>query len=134
MEAILFKRVVFTDEWLLPDWNWFSRAVRWLPPVAWVLPHHPRKIEEFPNYVLGYRLEPTPRELNIIKSSQMWGHAVVTVHHGDRALTFADLLGPELVPEVSAYMGELLRVEAVIREASVTWTHFFQSVPDPKAG
>jgi hypothetical protein len=133
MEAFLFKRVVFTDEWPSPCGTWFSRLARWPRPLAWVLPPHPRKIQEFPNYVLGYRLEPTPRELKLIQSSEMFGHAVVTVHDGDRALTFADLLGPELVPEVSPYMEELLRVEALIREAAAIWSHFFQSMPDPRA-
>ncbi len=132
MEAIIFKRVVFTDEWLLPNGTWFTRLMRWIPPLAWMLSPHPRKAGEFPNYILGYLLEPTPRELKLIQSSEMFGHAVVTIHHGDRPLTFADLLGPELVPEVSPEMEELLRVEMAIREASVIWSHFFQSMPDPK--
>ncbi|MGH8247430.1 MAG: hypothetical protein ACREUU_13480, partial [Gammaproteobacteria bacterium] len=133
MEAILFKRAVFLDEWPLPNGTWFSRLVRWPRPLAWVLTPHPRRIQEFPNHVLGYRLDPTPRELNIIQTSRMFGHAVVTVHEGDRPLTFADLLGPELVPEVNPSFEELLRVEALIREAAVIWSHFFQSMPDPKA-
>jgi hypothetical protein len=133
MEAFLFKRVVFTDEWPLPNWTWFDHMVRRVPPIAWMLSPRPRKIQEFPNYVLGYRLDPTPRELKIIQTSQMFGHAVVTVHQGDRPLTFADILGPELVPEASPEIEELLRVEALIREAAVIWSHFFKSMPDPKA-
>jgi hypothetical protein len=93
---------------------------------------HPRKPIEFPNYVLGYRLEPSSRELKLIQSGDMFGHAVVTVHQGDRPLTFADILGPELVPYVSPSIEELLRVEALAREAAVIWSHFFQSMPDPK--
>jgi hypothetical protein len=133
MEAFIFTRLVFTDEWLLRDWTWFSPLVRWLRPVAWVLPWRPRKSGEFPNYVLGYRLEPTPRELKLIQANNMFGHAVVSVHDGDRPLTFADILGPELVPEVNPSIDELLRVEAVVREAAVIWSHFFESMPDPKA-
>jgi len=133
MEAIIFKRVVFTDEWLLPNGTWFTRLVRRLPPLAWMLSPHPRKVGEFRNYVLGCGLKSTPRELKLIQSSEMFGHPVVTVHQGDRPLTFADLLGPELVPEVSPEIDELLRVEMAIREAAVIWSHFFQSMPDPKA-
>lgn len=133
MEAI-FKRVVFTDEWVSPDASFFSRLIRlpWLP-FRCVLSPLPRKPIEFPNYVLGYRLEATPRELKLIQTGDMFGHPVVTVHQGDPALTFADLLGPELLPEVSPSVEELLRVEALIREAAVIFSHFFQSMPDPKA-
>jgi hypothetical protein len=132
MEAKICKRVVFTDEWPVPNGTWFTRLLRWPRPLAWLMPPHPRKIREFPNYVLGYRLEPTPRELKLIQTSEMFGHSVVTIHRGDRPLTFVDLLGPELVPEVSPEIEELLRVEALIRESAVIWSQFFQSMPNPK--
>ena len=133
MEVYFSKRAVFTDEGLAPSGSWFSDAVRMVPLLAWFLPPLRRKRVEFPSYILGYRLEPTPRELRLIHTNKLFGHAVVTVHQGDRPLTFADLLGPELVPEVSPDVEELLRVEGALREANVIWTRFFESMPDPTA-
>src|SRR5262245_5474287 len=133
MDVFVFKRVVFTDEWIAPCGSSFSERVRKWAPISWILSPRPRKSVEFPSYILGYRLEATPRELTLIQRHKMFGHAVVTVHAGDPPLTFADLLGPELVPEVSPYIDQLLRVEGLIREAAAMWSLFFQSMDEPKA-
>src|SRR5213594_3353820 len=111
MNAV-FKRVVFTDEWICPDASWLSRILRHhLSPLHWILPPSPRKACEFPNYALDYRFEATESELQLIEANQFYGHIALRLHDNFHPLTFADLLGPEFVPEVNPSQAELLRVE-----------------------
>src|SRR5437867_11713630 len=80
MEA-KFKRVVFRDEWM-----------SWRPPnldvaskflLRWILPAIPEKSYEFTNYALGYRFEATQRELDLIRSKQMFGQPALTLRPED---------------------------------------------------
>ena len=127
----VFKRVVFTDEWICPDACWLSRIMRHqVSPLHWILLPLPRKPCEFPNYALGYRFEASDRELRLIEANQFYAHIALQLHDNFHPLTFADVLGPEFVPEVNPSEAELLRVEARVRESAAIWTHFFESMPD----
>ncbi len=127
MEA-LFKRVVFMDEAFefAPSKpglvGWCSTIYRGFfpPPVV--------NIREFQNYALGYKWVATDRELELIKANQMFGHIALKLHEEFPALTFADLLGPEFIPEVNPSQTELLRIESRVREAALTWTLFFENL------
>ena len=129
MQAIL-KQVVFTDEGFRINASLLSRILRW--PFRWILPPPPYVRCEFPNYLLAYRLETTSRELKLIKTNNMFCHPVLTLREEDGPLTFADLLGPEFVPEVSPHIDDLLMIQARVYEAAICWSRVLQSMPDPK--
>lgn len=116
MDAI-FKRVTYLDEWLKPN-RFLGFGATSLRPI------------EMKVYALGYRFEANPRELQLIECNEMFGHwALVFPDWGER-LTFADLLSPELVPEVHWSEEHLLEVEGMVRAAAAKWTHFFESMDD----
>jgi hypothetical protein len=122
MEAI-FKRVVFRDEWIRPKpWPW---------PLSWFQP--PRKGEsfEFLSYGLCYRWEATDREGQLIRAHDMLAQPALTLSSNDQPVTFAEILGPEFVPEVHHSQMHLLSVEARILTAATTWTRFFEGMADP---
>lgn len=127
MEAI-FKRVVFPDE-----------AFEFAPPkpgfVGWCsaicfgfFPPPVARIREFQNYALGYKWSATDRELELIKTHQMFGHIALKLNEEFPALTFGELLGPEFIPDVNPSQTELLRIEARVREAALTWSLFFENL------
>jgi hypothetical protein len=121
----------FTDAWLYPSWSWFSLLVRHrFSPLRAFLSTAPREIREFENYVLGFRWKPTERELRLIQKNGLWSHVAIPLHHDAPAITFADVLGPEFVPEVNPSHTELLRSEGRIRAAALSWTRRFEMTPD----
>jgi hypothetical protein len=123
-----FKRIVFPDEafefappghgftgWCVSAWHGFFP-----PPVL--------RVREFQNYALAYRWTASDRELELIKAHQMFGHVALKLHDDFPPLTFADLLGPEFIADVNPSQTELLRIEARVREAALTWTLFFENL------
>jgi hypothetical protein len=128
MEVII-KRCVFTDEWFAPKPSRF----KWRIPIlsTWIklcLPPRETPTQEFKNYALGFRFEPTPRELEIIQSNNLFGHPALKIRETDQPITFAEILGPEFVPELNPSQASLLSVEAKVRQAAITWSHFFKSL------
>jgi hypothetical protein len=115
-----FKRVVFIDERFEFGFSYFG--VR--PPAV-------IRLIEFPNYALGYRFTATDRELELIERNQMKNHFALQLHNNFYALTFADLLSEEFIPEVNPSQTELLQIEARVREAAFVWTLFFENL-DPE--
>lgn len=91
------------------------------PPAA-------RRTYEFQNYVLGYRWTATEQELEILRANGMFGHIALQLHDNYPPLTFADLLGPEFIPEVNPSQAELFRIECRVREAAVKWTLFLENL------
>lgn len=128
MEAHI-KRAVFMDEWIDigpnggPGFLGFIKDIRreFIPPAA-------RRTYEFQNYVLGYRWTATERELEILRANGMLGHIALQLHDNYPPLTFADLLGPEFIPEVNPSQTELFRVEGRVREAAARWTFFLENL------
>jgi hypothetical protein len=110
MEA-KFKRVVFKDEWIRVD-PWVTRM----------------ECFEFENYALGWQFQASARELRLIERNQMWGHHVVQIRNDDYTFTWADVLGPEFIPEVNPDPEHLLRVEAMLRAAAAKWSHFLEGM------
>lgn len=115
-----FKRVVFTDE----RFEFSLRYFGFRPPEV-------ARIVEFPSYALGYRFTATDRELELIERNQMQNHPALKLHNNFPALTFADLLSEEFIPEVHPSQAELLQSESRIRETAFTWTLFFENL-DPE--
>lgn len=127
-----FKLVVFTDEGLTPDLTsplakTISHFPLFLRPA---LPPMPHKSFTFTNYALGYRFDATQREMQKIREHKMFNQTALSLRPNDPPLTFADLLGPELIPEVNPSQQELLRIEARVREAALIWTRFFEGIKD----
>ncbi len=128
MEVII-KRVVFPDEWFAPK----PARFKWRVPIVSALmelclPPTETPTQEFKNYALGFRFEPTPRELEIIQSNNLFGHPALKIRETDRPITFAEILGPEFVPEIDPSQAALLSVEGKVRQVAIAWTHFFKSL------
>lgn len=125
------KRVVFMDTWIecRPLGGPGIRA--WLRDF-WreIFPPPARGTYEFQNYALGYKWTATEREMELLQSNGMLGHKALKLHDNYPPLTFADLLGPEFIPEVNPSQAELLRIEARVREAALAWTLFLENL-DP---
>jgi hypothetical protein len=85
---------------------------------------------EFISYVLGYRWESTEREMQLIQKYNMFGETAIRIRDTDAPLTFAELLGAEYVPETNCSPNELLKIEARVRQAAISWSHFFETMPD----
>lgn len=128
MEAII-KRCVFTDEWFKPKPRlplWQDRFVETLrrlycAPVE-------AETQEFKNYALGFRFSPTSREMEIIQTNNLFSYPALKLRDNDAPITFGELLGPEFVPEVNPSQAELLGIEGKVRQAAISWTHFFKSI------
>lgn len=128
MEADI-KRGVFKDEWIDigayggPGIRGFIKEVcrELFPPAT-------RRTYEFQNYVLGYRWTATDREMDILRANGMFGHIALHLHDNYPPLTFADLLGPEYIPDVNPNQAELFRIEGRVREAAVKWTLFLENL------
>ncbi len=112
MEA-KFKRVVLDDEWMtVQEALGGGRSYR------------------FESYALGWRLEPTPRELRLIEINKMFGRSALTIRQEEGGFNFAEVISPEFIPEVSQSPEHLLRIQALIQAAAAKWTIFFDSM-DP---
>ena len=128
MEA-KFTRKCFLDEWVTFNASPLSLKLRRPTSLlSRVLQPIPGTPYTFTNYVLGFRCEATQAEMDLIKANKLFGQAFISIHAEDPPITFADILGPEWLPEVSSSQGALLQVEARVRFAAVSWTHFFESM------
>lgn len=126
-----FKRRVFQDEWFSLDPSPLARLIRQpFFPLAWVLPPLRSKTYRFPNYALGWRVEATDAQMDLIRLNNMLPQPFITLRNGDPAITFAQALGPDWIPEINPNQAALLQVEAQVRAACVTWTHFLDSMND----
>jgi len=128
MKAI-FKRVVFKDEWLEGPprhRHWFIANLQetW----AWVWPPRPLKTREFTDYALGFRWEATPAELELIRQGDLFGQPALQLRDYEPPFTFAELLGPEFIPEINSNQAELFQIEAKVRSAALVWTHSFENM------
>ena len=74
---------------------------------------------------------PTDRERRLIQEHNFFGHIALKIDDADRALTLADVLGPDFVPVVYPSFRQLLRAEALVREAAILWEHHLAKMPDP---
>src|SRR5277367_6297900 len=105
------RRSIFLDEWIAITPSPLGSLLRhrsW--PLRWVLPPLPVKPYTFTNYALGFRCEATERELEIIKANNLFAQTFVLLPPGKTAITFADVLGPEFVPQVNPSQSELLGI------------------------
>jgi hypothetical protein len=127
-----FQRLTFLDEWTVAKKSVIGAALRWPVPLRWLLPPMPRKQIEFVNLILAFRFVPTPEELKMVLTCGMSAWPALQLRQEEQPFTFAELLCGEFVPEVNPSQSELLLVEARVREASLSWTHFFQSMPSPQ--
>lgn len=123
-----FKREVFVDEgfeFVPPN----ADVPRWCTDL-WreLFPPAVAGTREFQNYALGYRWTASDREFELLQRNKMFGHVALKLHEDFPPLTFADLLGPEFIPEVNSSQAELLRIEGRVREAALTWTLFFENL------
>jgi len=119
----IFKRIIFMDEWIRPEpWPW---------PACWFCRPRDPVSYEFVTYALGYRWEATDREWAIIRKHKMLQQPAVTLSANDPPVTFAEILGPELVPEVHPDQMQLMSVEMRLRSSALSWTRFFENVIDP---
>lgn len=115
MEPI-FKTVCYDDEWaLITDERTLGNPYL------------------YSTYALGWRIQATAREFELIRANQMFGHCAVTLlprdpNHKARSFTFAEVLGPELIPEVNQANEQLIKVSVQIREAAATWNLFFENM------
>ena len=118
MEA-KFKRVVYLDEWI---------RVQVQGQLHLEAPY------EFQNYALGWRIEPTPRELRLLEGNRMFGHEflVLVLPAEDRTViqhfTFADVIGPAFIPEVHEDPEHLLAVQCQIITATAKWSLFLETM------
>jgi hypothetical protein len=106
-----FKRVSYVDEWIV-----IGHSMKLGPPY------------EFKNYALGWLLEATARELALIEANEMFGEQALILRSNERGFTFAEVLGPEFIPEVSRDPEHLLKVQAYVSAAAAKWTIFFDSM------
>jgi len=79
---------------------------------------------------LGYRWEANERELELIRSYKMYGEIAIQPHKQGIRITFADILGPEYIPEVNCSQSELLNMEIRVRQAAISWSRFFETIQD----
>ena len=122
----IFKPGDFEDEWILPEGSAVARFLRLSDnPLSWVLSPLRGKRRTFTNYVLGFRVDPTEREMDLVQANNMFPQTFVNL---DQAITFADVFSPEWVPVINPNQKVLLAVEAQVRAACVTWTRFFESM------
>jgi hypothetical protein len=128
----IFKLVVFEDEGLTPDLTSPKAKMIFCFPMLLrpALPAIPHKSYTFTNFALGYGFDATQSEMKKIREHDLFNQTALTLRPNEPLLTLADLLGPELIPEVNPNQQELLRVEARVREAALIWTHFFQGMKD----
>src|SRR6185295_14161305 len=115
MEA-LFKRVVYLDEWIKINEN-LTLGTSF----------------EFEQYALGWRWEATPREIEIIETNKMWRHPAITLRTDEGYFCFANVLGPQFIPEVNGSQEALLRIQSMVTARAVQWTIFFETMDDPRA-
>ena len=129
---LIIKRCVFTDEWFKPQ-PADSLTTRFLGIlIRLYFPPAPAPTHEFKNYVLGFRFEATPRELELIQANSLFGHPALKLREGEPPITFAEILGPEFVPEVNPSQAALFGIESKLRQTAIAWTHFFRSIDDAR--
>lgn len=148
MKAII-KRVVLRDDCSeLPSWRCLNSLAGWIQLFEWLA--KPRLL--VPTYVLGFRLEATPREKTLIESNAMSWHPVLTLYQQYREnesgwfadppvplltlpernpVPFIDAMGSDFVPVVTEHVVYLAAIETLIHETAETWTRFFETMPDP---
>ncbi len=126
-----FKRKAFLDEWISISASPLRLKLRQAPsPLSFVLPPIPGTPYTFTNFVLGFRCEATEREMELIATNNLFDQTFFSNPSQSTPITFAEVLGPEWIPEVNPSQMVLLQAEARVRQAAAAWTHFFESLND----